>query len=238
MKLGPDTYTLQAYNKLLAAIGGEADEIGRHVVTHWPHVGSAYRGLVIVGQALNGWDDHFPASQFRTQQGRADALRTTRARNAGEEPLQWIETVSARTSPFWRTAKMVVEALEPDNRRPWWARFAWVNLYPVAPWRPPGNPSGALRRVQDQHVGELLQATVVMLRARTVVAFVGSFWQPTGSSDPFMRLSSKRRPLLQTGRIDGRTWLVGWHPNGASHRGWGPRRYADRLIREHRGWQS
>src|SRR5262249_7806917 len=126
----------------------------------------------------------------------------------------------------------------PSTTRPWWARCAWVNLYPVAPWRPAGNPTGALREAQDAHVVELLRATIKMLRAHTVAALVGSFWQPTGASDAFARLDEKRRPLLQAGRIDGRVWIVGWHPNGASHRGWGPQKYADRLVREWRKWQS
>lgn len=48
-----DTAVIAAYGRLLASIGSRADDIGdRPVVTHWPHVGSAYRGLVIVGQAV------------------------------------------------------------------------------------------------------------------------------------------------------------------------------------------
>ena len=46
------------YDRLLASVGARASEIGdRPVVTHWPHVGSAYRGLAIVGQAVWGWTD-------------------------------------------------------------------------------------------------------------------------------------------------------------------------------------
>jgi len=48
-----DTAVIAAYGRLLASIGSRADDIGdRPVVTHWPHVGSAYRGLVIVGGAV------------------------------------------------------------------------------------------------------------------------------------------------------------------------------------------
>jgi hypothetical protein len=50
-----ESQAIAGYETLLASIGGRADEIGdRPVVTHWPHVGSAFRGLVIVGQAVYG----------------------------------------------------------------------------------------------------------------------------------------------------------------------------------------
>lgn len=61
-----------AYDRLLASIGDRADDMGdRPVVLHWPHVGSTYQGLVVVGQALFGWPDDFRASVFRTAEGRA-----------------------------------------------------------------------------------------------------------------------------------------------------------------------
>jgi hypothetical protein len=50
---------------LLASIGGRADDIGEPVVTHWPHVGSASCGLVIVGQAVYGWADDCKAAQLQ-----------------------------------------------------------------------------------------------------------------------------------------------------------------------------
>jgi hypothetical protein len=36
--------------------------------------------------------------------------------------------------------------------------------------------------------------------------------------------------LLRAGRSGGRTWVISWHPNGASHRGVGPRAYADIIV--------
>ena len=97
---------------------------------------------MILGQALYGWPDDFPATQFRTASGRAEALCITRARNAARaDRLDWIATHPVRTSPFWSVSRMVAEALQPDSRAPWYARFAWVNLYPAAP----GGPSAAAR---------------------------------------------------------------------------------------------
>ena len=110
LRAGPETGVVKVYDQVLAAIGNRASEIRGQVVTHWPHVGSDYRGLVILGQALNGWDDRFPVAQFRTPKGRSDALRVTRARNADlEDPIEWIATLAVRSSPFWSAARMVVD---------------------------------------------------------------------------------------------------------------------------------
>ncbi len=58
-----------------------------------------------------------------------------------------------------------------------------------------------------------------MLDARRVVAVCG----PSGGRLPnhrALRTSLNRRDhCLRAGRSCGRTWVVGWHPNGASHRG-------------------
>lgn len=117
---------------------------------------------------------------------------------------------------------MVAEALEPATESPWYSRFAHVNLYPAAPDAPPGNPTGLLREAQDPFVGELLAATVDMLAAARVIALVGPFWWPAGSSGALGTLTEEPRPLLRSGRLVGRTWVVGWHPGGASRRGWVP----------------
>jgi len=42
--------TSAAYARILEAVGVHGDEIGpRDIASHWPFVGSQYRGLVIVG---------------------------------------------------------------------------------------------------------------------------------------------------------------------------------------------
>jgi hypothetical protein len=222
---------LAAYDRLLAAIGARATDLGDgDLATHGPHVGSAYRGLVILGQAPYGWSDVWPPSHFATADGRQRVLAATMARNADRaEPLEWIETSHHRTSPWWSFVRTLTQLLEPDAEAPWYGRFAWVNLYPVARDIPPGNPSGLLRKLEDPLVGELLAKTLDALEAKTVVATVGPMWWPTGSSGRFASLVERPRPLMASGRTEGRTWVVGWHPSGASHRGVGPYAYA-RLI--------
>ena len=50
--------------------------------------------------------------------------------------------------------------------------------------------------------------------------------RPAGLAD----LPEVPRPLLRAGRSGGRTWVVGWHPNGASHRRYGPAAYTDIIV--------
>src|SRR4051812_3782474 len=97
------TAALQLYDQLLASIGGRAREIEpRLCVSHWPHVGSAYDGLLIVGQALRGWPNEWRASEAATEAGRRRILEVTRTHAASRpEPLDWIPDMKkVRNSPF------------------------------------------------------------------------------------------------------------------------------------------
>lgn len=82
--LASDRAALEAYDQLLASIGEKAEAIGpRRLASHWPHVGRDYRGLVIAGQALQGWDPavtgaRWRASDARTAEGRVAIIERTR----------------------------------------------------------------------------------------------------------------------------------------------------------------
>ncbi len=232
MSPASDAAVVGRYDRLLASIGDRSSDIGdRPVVTHWPHVGSAYQGLVIVGQAVYGWADDCSAADLRDADFRASMIASVRRRVDRPEPIDWIDTHPVRTSPFWRAVRRFVEALEPDIAAPWYARFAWVNLYPSAPEAPPGNPGRALKEAEDPHVGPLLRAVTDWLDAQRVIATVGPFWWSAAGPAGLADLPEEPRPLLRAGRADGRTWVVGWHPNGASHRGFGPAAYTDIIVK-------
>ena len=152
-------------------------------------------------------------------------VKSTQSRVDKPEPLDWIESHQVRSSPFWRTARRFVDTLDPRPDAPWFARFAWVNLYPSAPEDPPGNPAGALLEAQTPLVGRLLRAVTDSFGATRVIALVGPYWSAAASGAGLSELAEQKRPLLRAGRVDGTTWVVGWHPNGASHRGFGPDAY-------------
>jgi hypothetical protein len=229
-----DARATALYDQLLASVAKAAplDWTGC-VVAHWPHVGSAYDGVVILGQALYGWPDDFDPHSFQDVSKRVDALDVIRGRNTDrDEPMDWIANHPVRRSPFWTVARLVTEALAASSDQPWFSRLAWANLYPVAPER--GNPEGWLREAQNSHVGSLIETLMELLEARVVVALVGPYWWPAGSLLAFDILEARDRPLSRSGLIDGRAWVVGWHPGGASRRGYGPTAYAEIVVREAR----
>lgn len=224
------TAVIAEYDRLLASIGDRANDIGgRPIVTHWPHVGSAYRGLVIVGQAVFGWADDYRAEDLLTPSNRTALIASIQSRVEKPEPLDWIETHKVRNSPFWQVARRVADLLEPGET-PWFSRMAWVNLFPSAPEDPPDNPRGALKEAQSPHVGRLLRAVTDMLDARRVILVVGPYWWPAAGPAGLADLPEHPRPLMRAGRSAGRTWIVGWHPKGASLRHFGPRAYSELIV--------
>lgn len=228
------------YDRLLASIGESAQAIGdRRLASHWPHVGTAYRGLVIAGQALQGWDPAVAGARWRatdasTPGGRTSIIENSRTWFAdAPDPVGVIATLSnRRSSPFWRLCRDVVEALEPVRTGPWYSRFAWANVYPVGPDDPPGSPGGALKEAQDLYVGDLFAALLDTLDARRVVVISGpAYWLHPARSSWFRDLPMAAAfPLLRAGRADGRVVVVGYHPTYARRQKVGARTYAERVT--------
>jgi hypothetical protein len=169
-----------AYLHMLGGVADRADRIGNRVIaSHWPFVGSDYRRLVVVGQALAGWDDpRSPAlwtpGDVGSKPGRHSVLAATQVWGArtGASPLT--EPLRTRSgSPFWTLSKRVVAALEPDGRSPWYSRYAWWNLFPLG-WGDKNQSSGgALWMAQVRHVPELFWEVVDLLDPNRIVVLAG-----------------------------------------------------------------
>jgi hypothetical protein len=226
---------VELYDQLLASIGARASDIApRLCVSHWPHVGTAFDGLLIVGQALRGWPDEWQATEAATEEGRARILVTTRLRNSlRAEPLDWVPNqANVRNSPFWLFSKHLVDLVVPGPA-PWYARYAWANLYPVAPEDPPDNPTGPLKEAQDRLVGPLLLELAEMLGARTIVVIAGPiYWYHARRTGELWNLMEQPRPLTWSGSAYGCRWVVGYHPKWASFNGWGAPRYAQLVANQ------
>jgi hypothetical protein len=112
---------------------GELGACGRVIASHWPFVGTAYRRLLIVGQALAGWDDEASPALWRP----TDLLADGGARRVLEASQRWAmarpepisEPLRTRSgSGFWKISERVVNALEPIGAGPWFSRSAGWNL--------------------------------------------------------------------------------------------------------------
>lgn len=122
-------------------------------------------------------------------------------------------------------------ALEPSADGPWYGRFAWANVYPVAPDEPRDSPRGPLKEVQDPFVGGLFADLLDMLNSKRVVIVSGpAYWWHAARTPAFASLSPATFPLMRAGRIHGRTIVVGYHPTYARHRRIGADAYAARIV--------
>ena len=230
------------YDELLASIGARAAEIEpRPVASHWPHVGSGYRGLVIAGQALQGWDRavrgaRWQATDAETAAGRQEIINRSRTWHEDyEEPVATIaELPNRRSKPFWKVSAALVRALEPGPE-PWYSRYAWGNVYPVSTdyseTEDAASPWGALKEAQDNHVGELFSALMEMLDARRIVIVSGPqyWWAP--AQGVLGGLEPMPRPLVAAGRLQGRSWVVAYHPGWAFRRHFTTASYTDLILK-------
>jgi hypothetical protein len=169
---------------MLEAVGARAGDIGPGIIAaHWPFVGSDYQGLVVVGQALQGWDAaetpaRWTAAEASTPEGRQYLLKGAREwAKTRPEPIWEVVRWGHRSgSPFWSVSRRLVPVLEPDRAGVWYSRYAWWNVYPLGWDEPDKGPDGALKAVQTPLVGELFWA---------VMDDIGALRIPRQSVHPF-----------------------------------------------------
>ena len=211
---------VDAYMRMLRGVADRASAIGPRVIaSHWPFVGSDYRRLLVIGQALAGWDDRSSSALWTpdaaaTQQGRRAILEGTRAWAVSRsEPM----TVPLRTrahSPFWSLSSRTVRLLEPDGPSPWYSRYAWWNLFPLgwgdtnrSPW------FDGLWAAQYPHLRELFWEVVDWLDPTRIVILAGKdFWWQTARSLGLDALAGSPRPLIAAGTLRGRAIVWTYHP--------------------------
>jgi len=210
-----------AYKRMLEGVAERADRIGPRVIaSHWPFVGTDYRRLLIVGQALAGWDDKtspalWTPADVATLAGRDSVLAATKTwAVARPEPIS--EPLRTRAhSPFWSLSKRTVEALEPDGRGPWYSREAWWNLFPLGWGDTNQSPDEGLWMAQVDHVAALFWAVVDALDPDRIVILAGKgYWDAMASAMGLADLPRMERPLIAGGVRDCRAIVWTYHPGG------------------------
>ncbi len=216
------------YLRILEAVGARAADIGPGIIAaHWPFVGSNYDGLVVVGQALQGWDAaetpaRWTAAEATTLAGRQALLDGTREwASSRPEPMWEVLRWGHRSgSPFWSVSRRLVPTLEPDRGGVWYGRYAWWNVYPLGWDDPDRGPVGALKAVQTPLVGELFWAVMDDIGARRIVLVAGKGWWPEVRGLLNLRdLRDGERPILASGQSHGRQVVASYHPRGARQQG-------------------
>jgi hypothetical protein len=214
------------YRRILDAVGGRVDELGAdsEIVAHWPFVGTRFRGLLIAGQALDGWDAEATPARWRLEELRDPADRgrllrgaQTWARHQPEPIYEVVQRGNRRGKPFWDFSRRVVPMFEPDGGGVWYSRYAWWNVYPLAPRR--GSPYGLLKDLQRPLVGELFWAVVDELGVDRILLVAGKDWwwevrELLGLRD----LTLGSLPVIAQGTVRGVSVIATYHP-GAHIRG-------------------
>lgn len=220
--LSQDGPPARIYERILDAVGARVDDIGRDrlIAAHWPFVGSQYRGLMIAGQALKGWDAETTPARWRLEEAtdpaeRARLLRgAQRWANAGPEPIsEVLRWGHRRRAPFWGFSQRIVPMLEPDLDGPWFSRYCWWNVYPLGWDDFDGSPTGLLKDLQTPLVGELFWAVIAELEVRRVVLVSGKDWWPEVRSMLGLEgLRADVKPVIAAGRVHAVTVVATYHP--------------------------
>jgi hypothetical protein len=216
-----DSGFVATYARMLQDVGQRAGEMdGRLIASHWPFVGSDFRGTVIVGQALAGWDAEVTTARWqpelaRTEEGRQEIIEGTRAwATARPEPMdEVLRWGHRRRSPFWGLSQRLDRLLEPGAPGPWYSHHAWWNVYPLGFDRPGASPWGALKEAQAPHVGRLFWEAMDFLGARRVVIVAGKDWWPDVRQRLGLEaLEPRSMPIITSGRRSGLTIVSTYHP--------------------------
>lgn len=219
-----------AYRVLLRTIDKEVPE-DAVLTSHWPLIGNASDRLLVVGQAVFGWVPTWRPDDVAYEDGVSRVLRASQAVFCDlPDSMQWIAGSRARSSPFWRTVKTIVDRTYAGSPEPWYSHVAWANIYPVAPNDIKGNPEGPLRWRQTVPAANLLDLIARSLQPDAVLVLGGVYWWDVAELLPLDNPTAVQRPLLARGTRGAVPWIAGMHPGGAQRRGWSAGSYADSIV--------
>lgn len=216
--LGPEY--VATYDRMVAAVACEVPTDSRFVA-FWPIRGSQYDGqLLVVGRAVNGWDEAtaWHPKAGRTANGRARIIERTRDTSDPADgcALAWVYEWAGRRdgyntnrSAFWQTAKDV--AFPQAVPLAWSSRFAWTNLYKIAPAEG-RNPSERLCKLQFDACADLLRHEIEMLQPKQVLVMAGRGWFEPFAERLGLTMRWSRGYVEGTAAGFGARWVVTKHP--------------------------
>lgn len=155
--------------------------------------------MMFIGKATNGWV--FPVSCNTTEQEIEKTYRNMAFNKECKDRLvhrtdemQWVENLAGpndvyntNRSQFWSVIKKVSEKLEGATN--WSSKIAWSNLYKFAPYE--GNPSGELKRNQEENCWTILDEEIEIIKPRCIV-FLTSGWEKKYLAHRFNHLPNRQ----------------------------------------------
>lgn len=159
---------------------------GKSWCVFWPTVGRKYSqgGIVLVGRAVNGWEDTtFVCKDLNSGKSRKGLIRRCRESfaPADECPMSWVQkqwnaSCGYRTcrSQFWQMARRLTRHNEYSGDD-WPSVLAWTNLMRISP-ASRGNPPGWSYSAQLEHAAKLLDYEIKTLQPVVAVLLTGRDW--------------------------------------------------------------
>lgn len=213
-----------AYEDLLGVLvkAGHLDRRSAYVAM-WPMRGCRYDGTLVIGRAVNDWDEDtaWRLSDAATPRGRKRVASRTRVVSEPDTrcPMTWVTEswgaergqYSTKTSAFWRTVFAATGAAEASC---WPCTVAWSNLFKVAP-KGGGNPPAADRKAMLDGSARLLRMELEALLPQRVLVLAGRSW-----FEPFERPLGLHVDWARGGLVEGvasqrgATWVIAPHPQG------------------------
>lgn len=184
-----------AFDQLMEKVSASSRLREKSVCLFTGQNGSRYDGrLMVVGRAVNGWENSHDPIEWRNPAYRLAALDKALEHDQHSK-LDWVadlwkseptsqdkKAYSTRRSAYWRVIRQIVERLEPAQIPDRWpSHLSWTNLYKVAPVHT-GNPSASLARVQLDSAATVLRCELETQAPRRVLFLTGHDW-----FDPFSR---------------------------------------------------
>jgi hypothetical protein len=197
-------------------------------------------GLMVVGRAVNGWQNSWTIDEVRNPERRAMILKDIERTDSNQAavdncPMAWVskqwgngEKDDTKRSAFWRCIRTVVHDLRiaDESSTDWPSRLVWTNLYRIAPDKG-GNPSQRLMNAQHASCRELLHAEIRSSDVERILFLTGLDWayaflpplDNTCFSDTFGRHVHLHGELKRCSGASVRV-VIASHPQGKKETQW------------------
>lgn len=190
-------YLIEKYIRMINHIDDSSlkvrDEGNKKLTLQFYSKGKLFDGkLMIVGRAVNGWDDECEWFHGDYKEALPINLVTKAYNKSLDNPLKWVTDMwglnkknengeklyNTARSPFWQLTKNVLKHITPEdewNEENWSSKIIWSNLYKVAPANG-GNPNKTLCNLQLDFCKDILNYEIQQNKPKYLLFITGHDW--------------------------------------------------------------